>query len=501
MYIAILPMMKEKEISRVLKSYNIVSNGNMIYKNHQRRRRRSVTSMLFGVCCLSILDRSYSWMIRPTLRTTRTCRISHPQSRATNSRNTVVPLRNTKFSADVATSEFSSLTLTNATQLWTMISEHNMTRDEINVMSATGTLFSLGLLYTLATTSDSFSAAPSAETLEVVGYNIVDAALPLTASDFVSVAVGESLAGTMGAAVSYLLCSVLLKQRQTNNFVKVSDAVADGDFLLTNAAAKELLSATGLSPLLTTLVATAVAIIPYGIVKVKARQREQQQAEAALLQELLDEEQTRRRQSNIQFGTLSNMLQYSSTPISGSVDAAALAPVLPDARRFDWVEACTDILKWLQFDVLKADFGGHVFGLDQPGLECALFGMITALTSQFYADVLYAYFGLGGVIKKETILARTTEDWTTIYISKMIYCAVLFGAYAALQDPAASIVAALGSGGVDNCVGSSQYASCIETFVRDNSPTPDAEFRSLVTAAVSFWNNHAPRLLFSLGAE
>jgi hypothetical protein len=439
-------------------------------------------------------------MIRPTLRTSLTNRGVHHQSRATNSTTSLVTLHNTK-SADAAAQEMPPWSVTNATQLWTRISERNMTRNEMNVMSATGTLFSLGLLYTLATSSETFSTAPSAETLELVGYNIVDAALPLTASDFVSVAVGESLAGTMGAAVSYLLCSVVLK-RQSNNFVKVSDAVADGDFLLTNAAAKELLSATGLSPLLTTLVATAVAIIPYGIVKVNARQREQQRAEAALLQELLDEEQTRRRQSSIQLGSLSKVVvQFSNTPSAGSVDTAVLAPVLPNARSFDWVEACTDILKWLQFDVLKADFGGHFFWLDQPGLECALFGMITALTSQIYADILYAYFGLGGALKKETILARTTEDWTTIYISKMIYCAVLFGAYAALQDPAARIVAALGSGGVDNCVGSSQYASCIDTFVRDNSPTPDAEFRSLVTAAVSFWNNHAPRLLFSSGAE
>ena len=462
-------------------------------KFYNRKRRRTYERILI-VGCLSHIACD-AW-IMPTsslhrsgrpLFPIRSSRLHRESWEAITSNTT---LENSIVLSDAPNPISSTLpAVTNATNVWTMISEHNMTRSEMTIMSATGTLFSLGLLYTLATSSETF--APSAESLEVAGLNIVDAALPLTASDFVSVAVGESLAGTMGAAVSYLLCTALLQRK--NPVVSVSDAVADGDFLLTNAAAKELLSSVGLSPVLTTLVATVVAIIPYGIVKSNARQREQQQAEDALLQELLDVEQSKRRQTNIQFGTLSNMVL--SPPSGGSVDTTALAPVLPDARRFDWVEACTDLLKWLQFDVLKADFGGHLFA--QPGLECALFGVITALTSQIYADILYAYFGLGGLSKKETILARTVDDWTATYLSKMIYCAVLFGAYAALQGPAGQMVAALGSGGVDNCVGSNNYASCIDTFVRNNSPTPDAEFRSLITAAVSFWNNHGPQLLWS----
>ena len=327
-----------------------------------------------------------------------------------------------------------------------------------------------------------------------------------------------------------------------NGVVKMSDAMADTDYIITNVAVKEILSSslTFVSPIVRTLIATSIAIIPYSIVKYNAQKQQQKDfiRQHLLEQQLIREEQAirRRQRERMQLGNVWKQMQNNLSFLlpSNNADSMDLSSSLSSRKSFtlpladssvtkqlssttlvqlDWVEIFADVVKWLQFDVLYTDFGnGQLLGsatifrsfvaesmLSQEqyislliGSECAIFGIITALTSQIYSDVLYKYFKLGAVAKQESIQSRSALDWFTIYFSKIIYCAVLFGTYGALKDPTESIVMAVGSGGLDNCYGSMNYQYCVDTFVTNNpvGPTPEAQFRALVTAAISFWNNH-----------
>jgi hypothetical protein len=377
-------------------------------------------------------------------------------------------------------------------------SDRNMSDTEMVGISTAGTVLTVGVLYTLAMSGEDVGNPASLESLEVAGLNIVDAGIGTGPSAMVAVAIGEAVAGVIGAGASFGISRSMMQWRKSLSTsgsvsygVKVSDAVADGDFLLTNAAATPLFEAIGLSPLLASLTATSLAIVPYGIVKAGAQRRERMRQEDKLMEQLLAEEQERERRDRIRFGKLTDLNMKWNT----AVDPNSLTPVQEERFKLDWVEAFSDIIRWLQFDILKSDFGGHLTWQGHalfPGAECAIFGCVTALTSQGYADALHGYFRFGGESKQAMVLSRTLPDWAALYLSKLVYYAVLFGVYDAMQGPAAAVVAALGSGGVDACVGSNDYASCIETFVTNNPPgaSAEAELRSLITAGVSLWNNY-----------
>ena len=477
--------------------------------------------------------------------------------------------------------------------------------NEMMTMSVVGTILTLGIIFILAGNGndssdearvllaasedsdvayDVVSASASSvkssfqffqgrflESLEITGSNIIDAAVPLTASDLVSVTIGESIAGVIGASLSFILSNLfvgLVTNQQIQNtktidgdeqpngnkfnnlfltstdnsqissttgFVRMSDAMADSDYIITNVAVKEILSSSmaSVSPIVQTLIATSIAIIPYSIVKFNARKQQQKDElrQQLLLQQLMQEEERIRQQQreSVQLGNVWKQLQialsiFRSNTRTISLDSrpnvtSTLFPsvstsfLTSSTFQLDWVEIFADIVKWLQYDVLYADFGnGQLLGsirifrsfvaesmLSQEqyvsilvGTECAIFGIVTAVTSQMYTDVLYKYFRLGTDVKQEEINNRKALDWYAIYISKVIYCAILFGTYGALKDPTESIVMAVGSGGVDNCYGSINYQYCIDTFVANNpiGPTPEAQLRSLITAGISFWNNH-----------
>lgn len=417
----------------------------------------------------------------------------------------------------------------------------DMSSTEMVAMTAAGTLLVVGLIYTLALNTEitADTGAVSMEALESVSYNVVDAALPLTASDVVSVAAGEAIAGVVGAATSFGISfssrrlpwgsasgDQQYNAKQSQQAVKVSDAVADGDFLLTNAAAYPLLAAIGLSPLLSAVTSTLLAIVPYGIVKVGARRREALRREDELLQSLLDQNQLRKQRQQLGWGPfrssdggggaalsrqqqqqaridsvlgLTNVVPLAKTNSRGTtknvVDPKTLTPIQEDKPNLDAVETFSDILKWLQFSVLTSDFGGHLLWQGQellPGVESAIFGSVAGVSSQFYSDILYAVFQFGGTAKQEMVKSRSLLDWINIYAAKTIYFAVLFGVYEAVQEPAKDIVAVLLSGGAEACYGSNDMRACIETYVSLNPPgaSPEAQLRSFITAAVSFWNNY-----------
>ena len=103
------------------------------------------------------------------------------------------------------------------------------------------------------------------------------------------------------------------------------------------------------------------------------------------------------------------------------------------------------------------------------GWESAIFGLLAALSSQLYTDVLYLYSDFGSPMKRDQTLNRNIEGWASLYATKCLSAATLFGVYEAVRAPTSRLVGQLVSGGVGGCVGSKDYDLCIETYLIDNS--------------------------------
>jgi hypothetical protein len=162
------------------------------------------------------------------------------------------------------------------------------------------------------------------------------------------------------------------------------------------------------------------------------------------------------------------------------------------------VEIVSDLIKWLGFTVLCADLGGRIVMSDGrhlfPGLESAAFGATASLSAQIYSDILYAYFGFGGVEKQRQVRSRTIQTWLAAYANETISGATLFGVYDIIKIPSKAFISAFLSGGVEGCIGSQEFELCVQSYILSNPPaaTPEAELRSLITALVSVVNQLVP---------
>jgi len=366
-------------------------------------------------------------------------------------------------------------------------------------MLFSGAVLSVLVVFLLAMRADDVGMEPTAivaTDIEDLTYNIVDAAFPLTAQDAVSVALGEGFAGVIGGLSSFLLSLTFSNRKDDdpnapNNDsgsenVKVTDALADGDYFLTRAAAFPLLTAVGLPPVLVSAASVAFATVPYELIKFVSRRRSELQAENELLQDLLMQQQANTGQNNF-----AREIKKLKTRGEG-VNPAELIPVKEKSESvIDYVEIFADICKWLEYDVLTTDFGGSLSWIGPPFVESAVLGLTASLSSQVYSDILYAFFGLGGEERRQSILSRTNSEWITIYAKRSIAALALFGVYEAAKGPAGAAVSALVSGGIEGCVGSDNFDLCVETFRADNpsGASPEAQFRALVTSLVSLWNN------------
>jgi hypothetical protein len=362
--------------------------------------------------------------------------------------------------------------------------DRNMTTTESAISTAAGSVLTIGVLYILATNGDPALPLQDPEgSLELAASTIINGKIPQTASDVVSVAIGEAFAGIVGAAVSFGVSrSIQTKDyAKSKENLKVSDAVADGDFLLTNAAAFPLFESLGLPPVLATL----LAIVPSSFGKLGAKRLERLKQEERFLQQMYQEDQRLRQQ----FG-FRQIIKQKKQP--STVDPNQLVPV--QDVELDLVEVFSDSAKWLQYSVLKSDFGGLLSWNGAtlvPGAEAAIFGSVAAMSSQVYSDVLYAYFGFGGEAKREMVRSRSLADWIMVYGSRFIYYAVLFGVYEAVQIPTKHSVNAFLSGGVGNCYDSDDFATCIDTYTMLNPPaaSPEAQLRAFIIASLSLWDD------------
>lgn len=90
-------------------------------------------------------------------------------------------------------------------------------------------------------------------------------------------------------------------------------------------------------------------------------------------------------------------------------------------------------------------------------------------------------------MKREMTLNRSLEGWASLYATKCLSAATLFGVYEALRGPTSRLLSELVSGGVGGCVGSNDFDMCIKTYLVDNPPTASmqAEFRASVVSMMN----------------
>merc|ERR1712032_123053 len=109
------------------------------------------------------------------------------------------------------------------------------------------------------------------------------------------------------------------------------------------------------------------------------------------------------------------------------------------------------------------------------GWESAIFGLLAALSSQLYTDVLYLYSDFGSPIKRDETINRSIEGWASTYATKCLSAATLFGVYEVVRAPTSRILSQLVSGGFSGCLGSDEFDLCIETYLMDNPPSATFE--------------------------
>ena len=382
----------------------------------------------------------------------------------------------------------------------------------------------------------------NAERLEVATRNIVGTVLPQNAEDVIAVSIGEGLAGAIGAFATWLLGKFLnfkndedfiiepinasMKSSGIEQTMKrpmggrnmdslVSGAVADGDYFFTRAAAQPLLEALGIPIIFASLASVLIATVPYEAVKISSQSRRNEvEKQAELLEMLLKEEEDRRKNfgmkrkldiggasyimdilSNNAFDFIQRLNVRPSMDTFVEEDVDEVVEIIPEKSKqlpvVDYVELFADITKWLEYDVLITNYRGI---LSMPngemlsaGWESAIFGLLAALSSQLYQDVLYLYSDFGNPMKREMTLNRSPEGWASIYATKTLSAATLFGVYEGVRGPTSRLLSQIISGGIGGCIGSKDYEICMETYLINNPPAASlqAEFRASVVSVMN----------------
>lgn len=383
------------------------------------------------------------------------------------------------------------------------------------VASAFGLILAGFITFDLASSNDIgdivSETTGAISTSSIAAQNILDVALPKSATDVVAVALGEGIGGLVGVGSTFVLSQVMVMQQQataggggksdssrqgemtTND--AITEAVAGFDYFLTRAVASPLLLSIGLDPFVATIGSVLVASIPYELVKLTERLRQKRRTENELMNELLREERARPRRGN---GLMVAPRSATVKATTQSVDVTTLTPAAASTA-FDAPELITDIIKWLEYDVLKSKFGGVLLywnGVPLPsGIESGVFGFMAALSSQLYLDALYQNTNLGPDEKSVEARRRSSGDLLTLYATRCFGTAALFATYESFKLPVKLAITGLISGGYEACVGSEYFDLCVETF-EEQSPSLaavvdgasiQAEFRALIVAYVSLF--------------
>ena len=308
--------------------------------------------------------------------------------------------------------------------------------NEMMVMSAVSFTLAIGVVYALASSTPEMIApemiAPieiedsenvvrdllregnverlgkNVEQLEIATRNIMGTVLPQSADDVLAVSIGEGIAGVIGAAATWALGMVLNFKSDEGFIVSTvgeememdgmvdslfTEAVADGDYFLTRAAAQPLLEAAGIPVFLASFASVLIATLPYEAVKLTSQKRRNEMREEILLDLLLEEEESRKQEASA-VGNWGNDFQDGFAELFGRLNVRANiddddfedfieeSPQEEEpsstAPALDYVELFADITKWLEYDVLISNYRGILsFPNGQmlsTGWESAIFG-------------------------------------------------------------------------------------------------------------------------------
>ena len=328
---------------------------------------------------------------------------------------------------------------------------------------------------------------------------IVATALPGNAEDAIAVTLGEGIAGVIGSIATSFVGMLLnlvgdeelaeaigeTKEMEMEMDLLVSETVASGDYFLTRAAAQPILEALGVPIFIASLASVLIASVPYEAVKLVSKKQRAALKNEILLNMLVEEEERRQREQTVvdkvSNGVFDFIQQLNVRSDSFGDDDESddfeieEEPVQPDIPGLDYIELFADVTKWLEYDVLVNSYRG-VLALPNgqmlgPSLESAVFGILAALSSQLYTDVLYLYSDFGDPEKRENTLNRSARGWTKVYVTKCVSSATLFGVYEIAREPTSRLLSRLVSGGIAGCAGSEDYDLCLETFFYDNPPS------------------------------
>jgi hypothetical protein len=357
----------------------------------------------------------------------------------------------------------------------------NTTDLEMVSMSAIGLAFSIGVIYALAsTTTPEGNIEMEGRAFETVYANVMDAALPRDVTDVLTVVLGEAIGGFIGAVSTSIVTSLLKLKMEVQQKSLLVEAVADGDYFLARAAVLPLLTAFGVPEIIASIASVLVATIPYELVKLGPKRREQLKAADDLRMEALLQSQKNKK--------MGNSYRLKSSQISNEETMAKPESLL------DIPDIFADIIRWLEYDVLKSDFGNTLVDpsgyLLSPGVEGAIFGFLAGLSSQLYLDTVRTYTDYGPEEKRIEARTRSFSGWISLYSTTCLSTAALFGVYETCKKPISLYVAGVLSGGFDGCLGSSNVKACLDAYVNNNPPEPTlgAQVRAFITVLVSFWD-------------
>jgi hypothetical protein len=323
-------------------------------------------------------------------------------------------------------------------------SSSNRNESEMMAMSALSVVFAIGIVYALASNTPEMviSVDPNdfeeskniikdvfrevnPEKIEIATRNIFGTVLPQSAEDVISVSIGEGIAGVIGAFATWLL-GMVLNFKSDEDFILtpmndvmknsgidptsrryadsgrmggrgnvdslVSEAVADGDYFLTRAAAQPLLEALGIPVFFASFASVLIATLPYEAVKISSQKRRNEVKEQVLLEILLREEEDRRRGMNVVDKVSNNIFDFiqrlnvrPSMDDVAEVDNKNANDTTSQQKErkgnvpaLDYVELFADVTKWLEYDVLISNYRG-ILSLPNgqmltTGWESAIFG-------------------------------------------------------------------------------------------------------------------------------
>ncbi|GMI27469.1 hypothetical protein TrCOL_g2292 [Triparma columacea] len=285
--------------------------------------------------------------------------------------------------------------------------------------------------------------------------NILGTALPDSSADVVALAFGEGLAGL--ASASLLFIGKLFARGRTKG--DTSESLAEAQFFVSASALSPLVASFGASSILAVLAAS----IPSELTKQYTKTRQTEEDE--YMQMLLAQDKKKK---------------WWKRPSESS--------------SLDYVEFTTDVTKWLEYSVLTSNFRGTIAAGIGGGyyrswlgrfVESAIFGIICAVSSELYKDTAYYYAGFGDSKKSDEVRSRTLKEWTSRYLFTSLASASLFGIYDAARLPLSSYVVELFSGGIDSCIGSSDFDLCTTVFLLDNDVELGASFQGEIRAVAA----------------